>query len=1115
MARDRSIKLIIQAQVDGAKRALQDTASAARKVGDETDQASRKSATASGRMVQSARESATAWTTTGTAIAGAGVILTAGVAAATTANLGFEKSMSSVQAVTMATGSEMDALAQQALDMGAATQYSASEAADAQGELARAGMTTAEILGGGLEGALSLAAAGGLELADAAGIAATTMNVFGLEADEVGRAADVLANGANKSATDVEELGQGLGQVGTVAAQTGLTLEETTAALSMFADAGIKGSDAGTSLKTMLQRLTPQSKEAQQVFDELGFSAYDAQGNFIGLEALAGELQDSFGGLDTESRNAALGVAFGSDAIRGASILMEGGATAARDYTEAMAEQGTAAEVAAIQMDNLAGDLEGLRGAIETALISSGSATNDALRGMVGAATDAVNVYNDMPAAVQGGLTALSGVAGMGAVAVGGLVLAVPKVVEFSDSLRKVEDLSPRAAGAIRGVGKAAGYAAGAAAVGALIVGLSELGQSMLDGQHTAEELENVLSRLGDWNAPDVSALLGDLSYFEDINAELRSLVDANGLVQAFRSVEDGWGGLVTAISMGSLGDGRTASARLRQELENLSGVLAEMDADAANAAFAALTEQMNLNEQGVSDLLVLMPDYRARLVETATDMGIAASDANLLKIALGEIGPEAEVAADGASEMGAAIEESAQDAEAAQAAYDGLLTSIQSLGSEMLGVRGSARGFQEAIDAAATSAKENGANLDIATEAGRANQAALDALAASTSEYATAAFEAGAGAGEVASIVKAGRVEFVNAAEAMGMTREEAKTLADNLGLIPDDVKLMFESSGLDGIVTEIDGTVDYAASVQAMIDLGADPVSAVAAVDAYVAETSAKTATAKVDADTSPAAGKTQAWVYDAASQRPVPRVDADTSPAAGKTAGWVAYTASQRPVPYVNANTTPAQGVVSSWVSWASSRLATAGVTAQDRGAWGVARGIINSISGMWAYINVGARYAGGLNMGGAARTMVSARAAGGIDDQGRYYPRRSMLAGPAYGRTNILWAEPSTRREAYLSDHPDFKAENIGYLREVAGWYGYAITKAYAAGGVVRQHMTVPASTAAPVVAMPAPSLPDTLTLVDRDGSLLARVAVVADERIGAAGGRADYLERAGV
>ncbi|WP_226962928.1 phage tail tape measure protein [Streptomyces sp. C8S0] len=231
--------------------------------------------------------------------------------------------------------------------------------------MAKAGIKVADITGGALKGALNLAAAAQIDLSEAAEISATTMTVFGLKGKDVGHIADVLAAAANKSATDVHQLGLSFKMTAQVAAMTGLTLEDTTGAMALFASEGLKGSDAGTSFKVMLQRLTPQSKEAQATMDRLGFSAYDANGNFVGLEEVAQRMKTAFSGLTPEARNAAMGVIFGSDAVRAAGILYKHGAEGVRTYTDAVDDQGYAAAVAQTKMNHLLGDLQLLQSALE------------------------------------------------------------------------------------------------------------------------------------------------------------------------------------------------------------------------------------------------------------------------------------------------------------------------------------------------------------------------------------------------------------------------------------------------------------------------------------------------------------------------------------------------------------------------------------------------------------------------------------------------------------------------------------------------------------------------------------------------------------------------------
>ncbi|MBM6547253.1 phage tail tape measure protein [Janibacter sp. YIM B02568] len=262
-------------------------------------------------------------------------------------------------------------------------------------------MSTADILGGALRGSLDLAAAGGLDLAKSAEIAAQAMNLFNLEGSDVSHIADVLTAAANKSAAGVDDLGMALSQCGTVAAATGLTIEETTGTLAAFADSGMKGSDAGTSFKAMLQRLNPTSKEAASTMERLGISAYDAQGNFVRMESLAGQLQTSMAGLTAEQRNSAMATMFGSDAVRAANIIYGQGEAGIREYVAAVNDQGAAQRMESLMTDNLKGDWEELTGAIETALIKTGSGGAEALRGWVEGLEGVVAWYNQLDAGTQ------------------------------------------------------------------------------------------------------------------------------------------------------------------------------------------------------------------------------------------------------------------------------------------------------------------------------------------------------------------------------------------------------------------------------------------------------------------------------------------------------------------------------------------------------------------------------------------------------------------------------------------------------------------------------------------------------------------------------------------
>jgi|GEM_PF-1904912 len=389
-----------------------------------------------------------------------------GLALATKKAMDFESQISSMKSVMSPTevkefGGSLEKLA---IDMGAKTKYSAIEAAEGIEELVKAGVAVKDIMKGGLEGALNLATAGELELADAAEIASTALNAFKDDNISVTRAADLLAGAANASATDVGELKYSLSAVSAVASGVGLSFEDTSSALAVFAQNGLKGSDAGTSLKTMLLRLSPQTDKAYEAFDQLGLATYnnaagykyliskgikpatrhvadiekglekltkqelgseaskaqlkkryeenlkasglmssafyDENGELKSMAEIAQLLKTSMADLNDEQRQNYLNAMFGSDAIRGANILYKEGAKGVKKMNKAMNEI-TAAEVAAEKMRNLKGAIEELGGSFETAQVSIGSALIPALQGLTNTVKGIVEIFNGFPQALQ------------------------------------------------------------------------------------------------------------------------------------------------------------------------------------------------------------------------------------------------------------------------------------------------------------------------------------------------------------------------------------------------------------------------------------------------------------------------------------------------------------------------------------------------------------------------------------------------------------------------------------------------------------------------------------------------------------------------------------------
>lgn len=255
---------------------------------------------------------------------------------------------------------------------------SANDAAAAMTELAKGGFTVQQSMDAA-QGSLRLAAAAGISAADAATIQSQALQAFGLKAGDAGKMSDTLANAANASSAEIVDVAQAMQQAGTVANQFGLSAEDTASAIALLANNGIKGSDAGTLLKTSLLALTDQGNPAQSAIQELGLTVYDAQGKFVGLHDLMSQLGQASKTMTPEMYQAATATLFGSDAMRFAGVAAKDGAQSYDQMRAAIDRQGAAADVAAAKTKGLPGAWERVKNGIESLQLK----TYDTLEGPV------------------------------------------------------------------------------------------------------------------------------------------------------------------------------------------------------------------------------------------------------------------------------------------------------------------------------------------------------------------------------------------------------------------------------------------------------------------------------------------------------------------------------------------------------------------------------------------------------------------------------------------------------------------------------------------------------------------------------------------------------------
>jgi len=391
------------------------------------------------------------------------------------ASASFETSMNTIQAMTGASGDEMQALSDKAKQVGQDTIFSSGEAADAMLELSKAGMSNSQIMGGALDATMQLATIGDMGLADASATTANVMNMFGLSAEDSSQAVVALAGVANASTADVDDLAQGLSQCGTVAANAGWSLQDTTATLGAFASAGINGSDAGTSLKTMLMALEAPSSKAKSLMDQYGISLYNADGSMKSADEVAGNLQGSLGGLSDEQKNAALATIFGSDATRAATVMMNEGADGINGYKDAANDSATAQDMMTAKTEGTAGALEQAKGSIDNAKIALGDALAPIIQQVAGFVEDLANKFSSLPAPVQGIIAVvgiLAAVMGPLMTIFGGVLTAIVQFGPAMAALKGAFSLVSGGASALFSVLAANPIILVVAAIAALVAGL-------------------------------------------------------------------------------------------------------------------------------------------------------------------------------------------------------------------------------------------------------------------------------------------------------------------------------------------------------------------------------------------------------------------------------------------------------------------------------------------------------------------------------------------------------------------------------------------------------------------------------------------------------------------
>ena len=744
----------------------------------------------------------------------------------------FGAAMSSVAALSGASAQEMAQLTAQARELGAATRFTAQESAEAMGYMGMAGWNAQQMIAG-MPGVLDLAAASGEDLAQVADIVTDSLTGFGLTAADTGGFVDVLATAAAKSNTNVSLLGESFKYVAPLAGTLGYSAEDTAISLGLMANAGIKGSQAGTTLKTALANLSAPTAQQAAEMERLGITMTDANGQLLPLLGLVRSMRGAFSGMSEAQRTAAASTIFGKEAMSGMLAVINAGEGDFNSLAQSIYNSaGAAQRMAEVKLDNLAGDLTLLQSAADGLGLTIGQVFMPQLRGLtqagtgilglldeliqahpvltkmimgtagaIGAATMALVAYNAAKQLIAkyklatlftgiGPILAVAGAVGLVATAVMGVVEAanegVPKVDELT---REAQE----AAGAMEQVSadfeaSKVNILATAEVAGMYITRLDELGAKTSLTKAESQEYHNILQLLCD-SVPELAGYIDlETDSIEGGTEALRAQTEAwkknaeeQARQQAYQNLMSEYNDVLVEQAENSL---RLTEAenRLRAAEEKREAVLKEMD---------RMARQPGYDAQRYYDL--------GQQVYALTDS---------INLAGKEVGAYRQ-----------AVDEGTASAEEAKAAAEGL---GQALGSLSDGAQGAGRGMEGVADTvlALSGSLQGEAALGI-IEAGAGLGAALGSVSQAYGEAYGQAYKSISGQMGLFETMK---VEVEASVDGMIAALEsQAQYMAEYSA----NLQRAAEMGVSGGLLAQLsDGTTESAAYLQEIVDNGGDKI-------------------------------------------------------------------------------------------------------------------------------------------------------------------------------------------------------------------------------------------------------------------------------------------------
>lgn len=414
----------------------------------------------------------------------------------------FEAGMSKVASLSGATGKDLKMLEQKAREMGASTKFSATEASEAMQYMALAGWDANE-MAAGIEPTLKLAGAAGMDLARTSDIVTDTLSMFGLKAQDATKMTDMLAYTQAKSNTSVEQLGEALKYCGASANAMGYDIADTSALLGVFADSGLKGSIAGTTLNSMFRDMKKHAKGGAIAIGKTKVAITDANGNYRDMADILADVEKATKGMSQAQRDQALSSIWGTEAMKGVNIVMNTGTERLRSLEEGIrSSDGAAKKMYDTMQNNLKGSIDNMKSALEGAGIAIGNILMPAIKGLVDGITNLLTWFNNLDEGTQRVIVAIGAtvaVIGPLLLAFGTILTMIPNMVAgwgiltgtlgtVGGAMTGVTGVAAGTTGALAGASGASGILAGASGalagvlkgglIGALVGVIAKIGES-------------------------------------------------------------------------------------------------------------------------------------------------------------------------------------------------------------------------------------------------------------------------------------------------------------------------------------------------------------------------------------------------------------------------------------------------------------------------------------------------------------------------------------------------------------------------------------------------------------------------------------------------------------